>query len=284
MQHAQLTCHKAALAAPLDERSKELRREMVGVLAAAKRGHLGASASLMEIMRVLYDDVLTYDSANPADTGRDRFILSKGHGCIAQYVMLADKGFFPKERLTEFCACNGLLGGHPCATKVPGVEVSTGALGHGLPVGVGMALALRAAANPARVFVTMGDGECNEGSVWEAAMSASKHGLENLVAMVDYNKFQSYAETAEVAELEPFGDKWRSFGFAVQEVNGHSVEELRQALGRVPLESGRPSAIICHTVKGKGFPFAEDNLAWHHKSNLGENDVSEMLQALGPCG
>ncbi|MDC0335710.1 transketolase [Pseudodesulfovibrio sp.] len=281
MQSAPLLAHKAALAALMDDRSIALRRDLVDVLAAASRGHLGASASLMEIMRVLYDDVLRYDPANPASPDRDRFILSKGHGCIAQYVLLADKGFFPKERLTEFCACDGLLGGHPCATKVPGVEVSTGALGHGLPVGVGMALALRSTGNPARTFVVMGDGECNEGSVWEAAMSASKHGLENLIAMVDYNKYQSYDQTAEVAELEPFADKWQSFGFAVREVNGHDVDALREVLLSAPFEPGKPSAIICHTVKGKGFPFAEDNLEWHHKSNINEEQAAEMKAALG---
>lgn len=281
MQQAPLTAHKAALAAPLDERSIKLRRDLVDVLSAASRGHLGASASLMEIMRVLYDDVLTFDPATPGAPDRDRFILSKGHGCIAQYVLLADKGFFPENRLNEFCACDGLLGGHPCATKVPGVEVSTGALGHGLPVGVGMALALRSVKNPARTFVVMGDGECNEGSVWEAAMSAGKHGLDSLVAMVDYNKFQSYDETAAVQELEPFGDKWRSFGFVTREVNGHDVDALRETLQALPFESGKPSAIICHTVKGKGFPFAEDNLEWHHKSNITPDHAVQMKEAIG---
>ncbi|WP_156968098.1 transketolase [Desulfobacter vibrioformis] len=272
--------HDAALAASLDERSLALRHCMVDVLAAASRGHLGASASLMEIMRVLYDNILSFDPAHPDSPSRDRCILSKGHGCITQYVMLADKGFFPKEKLSEFCHYNGLLGGHPCASKVPGMEASTGALGHGLPIGVGMALALRTDKNPARVFVVMGDGECNEGSVWEAAMSAAKHGLDNLVVLVDYNKFQSYGETAEVVELEPFAAKWRSFGFAVQEVNGHDVNDLREVLNKVPIKPGMPSAIICHTIKGKGFSFAEDNLEWHHKSNLTEESLSGMYGTL----
>lgn len=272
--------HDAAMAARLDDRSLALRRDLVDVLAAASRGHLGASASLIEIMRVLYDDVLTFDPAAPKSADRDRCILSKGHGCIAQYVLLADKGFFPKKRLNEFCACDGLLGGHPCATKVPGVEVSTGALGHGLPVGVGMALALHADRNPARVFVVMGDGECNEGAVWEAAMSAAKHGLSNLVALVDYNKYQSYDETATVAELEPFAAKWESFGFAVKEVNGHDVDALRTTLRDAPFAPGKPSVLICHTVKGKGFPFAENNLQWHHKSNITAEQADEMKAAL----
>lgn len=275
-----LARHREALASKLDERSMALRRSMVDVLAAASRGHLGASASLIEIMRVLYDDVLRYDPVEPESANRDRCILSKGHGCIAQYVLLADKGFFDGERLSEFCQCDGLLGGHPCAARVPGVEASTGALGHGLPIGVGMGLALRADHNPARVYVVMGDGECNEGSVWEAAMSAAKHGLDNLTVLVDYNKYQSYDETAVVAELEPFAAKWESFGFAVREVNGHDVTALRQALTPVSREKGRPTALICHTVKGKGFPFAENNLEWHHKSNITGEQANEMKDAL----
>jgi len=272
--------HEAATAARLDERSLNLRRSLVDVLASAGRGHLGASASLVEIMRVLYDDVLRFDPAAPEAPERDRCILSKGHGCVAQYVMLAEKGFFPRERLSEFCACDGLLGGHPCAAKIPGVEASTGALGHGLPIGVGMALALRAARNPARVFVVMGDGECNEGSVWEAAMSAAKHRLSNLVALVDYNKFQSWDETSVVAELEPFAAKWESFGFAVREACGHCVDDLRTALGETPFAPDKPSVLICHTVKGKGFDFAENNLNWHHKSKIDRAQALAMKAAL----
>lgn len=273
--------HALAQAAPLDARSLDLRRSMVDVLAAAGRGHLGASASLIEIMRVLYDDVLRFDAARPEAPERDRCILSKGHGCIAQYVLLADKGFFPGARLSEFCACDGLLGGHPCAAKVPGVEASTGALGHGLPIGVGMALALRADRNPARVFVILGDGECDEGSVWEAAMSASKHGLDNLTVLVDYNKYQSWDETAVVDELEPFAAKWESFGCVVREVCGHCVDDLRAVLGSLPLIPGKPSVILCHTVKGKGFDFAENNLKWHHKSNIGAEELTAMYRNLG---
>lgn len=280
MQKTPQRWHALALAARLDERSMALRRDLIDVLSAASRGHLGASASLIEIMRVLYEKILTCDPAHPKSPTRDRCILSKGHGCISQYIMLANMGFFPKETLSEFCACNGLLGGHPCASKVPGVEASTGALGHGLSIGVGMALALRADNNPARVFVVMGDGECNEGSVWEAAMSAAKHRLDNLTAMVDYNKYQSYDETAEVAELEPFAAKWEKFGFAVREVNGHDVNALCATLGSTPFTPAKPSMVICHTIKGKGFPFAEDNLEWHHKSNITAKQAEEMKSAL----
>lgn len=171
------------------------------------------------------------------------------------------------------------LGGHP-ETKVPGVEASTGALGHGLAIGVGMALAARLDARDSRVFVVLGDGETNEGSVWELAMSAAKHKLANLVAIVDYNKLQSYGPTSEVLELEPLADKWRSFGFAVAEVDGHDVDGLRGTFASLPLDAEKPSAVICHTVKGKGIPFIENDARWHHKSKLGAEEIAALFGAL----
>ena len=199
-------------AAQLDERSRHLRRQIVRVLDRGGRGHLGTSLSLVEVLRVLFDSVLRYDPKNPKWPGRDRFILSKGHGCITLYVLLQEKGFFPEDELWKFCRFDGILGGHP-DPKVPGIEFSTGSLGHGLPVGVGMALAAKRQKSAHRVFAVLGDGECNEGSVWEAAMSAAKHKLDNLVVMVDYNKQQSYGSTYEVLDLEPFAAKWEAFGF-----------------------------------------------------------------------
>ncbi|MBV8777830.1 MAG: transketolase [Alphaproteobacteria bacterium] len=265
----------------MDERSIALRRLVVRTLDGGKRGHVGSSLSPLEIMRVLYDDVLRFRADDPAWEGRDRCILSKGHGCIAQYVMLAEKGFFPHAVLDTFCRRDSILGGHPEAGKVPGVEASTGALGHGLPIGVGRAMALRIKRSDARVFVVTGDGEINEGSVWEAAMSASKHGLSNLTVMVDYNKIQSAGTTKEILDLEPLVDKWRAFGFGVAEVDGHDVAALREVLGRLPLESDKPSAIICHTVKGKGIGFAENDPSWHHKSTIDAKLIDELYQALG---
>ena len=265
---------------PLDERSKYLRRLVVRALGGGERGHVGSSMSLVEIMRVLYDDVLRYRANEPKWPGRDRMILSKGHGCIALYVLLADKGFIPLETLDTFCRRDSILGGHPEASKVPGVEASTGALGHGLSVGVGMALAARAQKRDSRVFVVMGDGEINEGSVWEAAMCAGKHGLSNLVAMVDYNKIQSAGPTREIQDLEPLLDKWRAFNFAAIDVDGHDVEALRAALRRVPLSADRPTAIICHTVKGKGISFAENDPNWHHKNKVPAEMVAELYAAL----
>lgn len=267
--------------ASLDERSLALRRLVVRALDGGGRGHIGSSMSLVEILRVLYDDVLRYRPTEPNWPDRDRFILSKGHGCLAQYALLADKGFFPEAELERFCKRDSFLGGHPEAGKIPGVEASTGALGHGLPIGVGMALAARMQGKDHRIFVVMGDGETNEGSVWEAALCAGKHRLSNLVALVDYNKLQSYGPTREVCDMEPFADKWRAFNFAVTEVDGHDVPALRALFGRLPLEGDRPTAIICHTIKGRGIPFAEGRADWHHKAKLPVEDVAAMYAALG---
>lgn len=264
----------------LDERSKYLRRLIIDSLKGGGRGHLGSSMSMVEVLRVLYDSTLRYKSAEPAWPDRDRFILSKGHGCLALYAILADKGYFPMDELLGFCRADSRLGGHPERGKVPGVEASTGALGHGLPIGVGMALALRIRKSDARVMVMTGDGEINEGSNWEAAMSASKHSLSNLTVLVDYNKLQSYGPTRDVLDLEPLVDKWRAFGFSVDEVDGHDVGALTQALNALPFAESKPSAIICHTIKGKGFPFAEGNPEWHHKSGLTEADIAKMYACL----
>ncbi len=267
-------------ATSLDERSLALRRRIVDCLRSSRRGHVGSAFSLVEILRVLYDEVLRYDSQRPNWPDRDRLILSKGHGCLALYVLLAEKGFFPEEELERFCAFDGILGGHPDARKIPGVESSTGSLGHGLSIGLGMALHARMERMSTRVVVVLGDGECDEGSVWEAAMGAGKHRAANLTAIVDYNKMQSYDSTYSVQDLEPFADKWRSFGFSVAEVEGHDVAALRGLLARLPFEPDRPSVVICHTIKGKGLPFAEQNAGWHHKSRLTDDEIAQLYRAL----
>jgi transketolase len=267
-------------ALPLDERSKYLRRLVVRTLHGGERGHVGSSMSLIEIMRVLYDDILRFRADEPKWRWRDRMILSKGHGCIAQYVMLAEKGFISYETLDTFCRRDSILGGHPEAAKIPGVEASTGSLGHGLSYGVGMALAARIEKRDSRIIVVMGDGEINEGSVWEAALSGGKHRLSNLTAVIDYNKVQSAGPTSEVQDLEPLLDKWRAFNFAAVEVDGHDVEALRKVFQRVPLAADRPTAVICHTVKGKGIAFAENDANWHHKSKIGKDVVAQLYAAL----
>jgi transketolase len=264
----------------MDERSKQIRRDIVGALEGGRRGHLGSSMSMVEILRVLYDSFLRFNPENPMWPDRDRFILSKGHGCLTLYAMLADKEFFPKEELLTFCAPTSRLGGHPEFGKLPGVEASTGALGHGLSMAVGMALAAKIRKQAYRVVVVAGDGEINEGSVWEAAMSAGKHRLSALTIFIDYNKLQSYGPTREVLDLEPLADKWRSFGFEVEEVDGHDIVALEQLVARLPLNSLKPTAVICHTVKGKGFPFAENKADWHHKSGLTSQDIAAMYACL----
>lgn len=265
---------------PLDRRSRELRCQIVRTLQRGGRGHVGAAFSLVEILRVLYDDILRYDPKNPRWPERDRCILSKGHGCLALYVLLAEKGFFPEAELWKFCKPDGILGGHPEYAKVPGIEASTGSLGHGLPIGVGFALHARYAKAGHRVFVVSSDGESNEGSVWEAALCAGKHHLSNLTVLVDYNKQQSYSTTYEVLDLDPFADKYRAFGFAVEEVDGHDVEQLRAALKRTPFDPTKPSAIICHTIKGKGVSFVENNLNWHHKNKVSDDEVRSLVAEL----
>lgn len=264
----------------LDQRSIYLRKLVVRGLAGGGRGHLGPAMSLIEILRVLYDDVLRFQPQNPAWKNRDRCILSKGHGCLGLYAVLADKGYFSLETLDTFCQRDSILGGHPEAGKTPGVEASTGSLGHGMSIGLGMALAARMEKRDSRIFVIVGDGEINEGSVWEAALGAGKHCLDNFTVLVDYNKIQASGPTREIQDLEPLLDKWRSFGFAVTEVDGHDANALRGALTTLPVGAGKPGAVICHTTKGKGIPFAENNPEWHHKAKIGPDEISSMIAAL----
>ncbi len=274
----------------MDQRSKYLRKLILKQFEGERRGHLGGALSIVEILRVLYDDILLFDPKNPKCIRRDRFILSKGHGCPALYAILADKGFFPKRYLSTFCQSGSMLGGHP-ENNIPGVEVSTGSLGHGLSIGVGIAIVLKSSLLKSlkgldskkslpRVFVLMGDGECDEGSVWEAALSASKHKLGNLIVLIDYNKMQSYGSTFIVQNLEPFADKWRSFGFIHYEVDGHNVDELKTVLKKLPQDSDKPSVVICHTVKGKGIKITENNPSWHHRRGLTDKDIKFLYKAL----
>ena len=264
----------------IDKRSKELRKTVVDIIAIERRGHLGPAMSSIDILRVLYDDFLNYRVEDPDWDKRDRFILSKGHGCLSLYAVLADKGFFPKKNLLTFCKSESIFGGHPERGKIPGVEASTGSLGHGLPIGVGMALAAKIRKESHRIVVLVGDGEINEGSVWEAALSAAKHKLSNLTMFIDYNKLQSYGPNAEILNLEPLADKWKSVGFSVEEIDGHNIEELRILMKTIPLDKSKPTAVICHTVKGKGFHFAEGKTEWHQKSKISDDQLDEMYQCL----
>lgn len=270
---------KEALKIKIDQRSKMLRKSVLKCIEAGGRGHIGAAMSLIEILRVLYDDFLTFNPKNINLKTRDRFILSKGHGCLALYALLSDKNFFSKDELLKTCESDSILGGHP-EVKVPGIEASTGALGHGLPIGVGMALAAKLKKEKHRVVVVIGDGETNEGSIWESAMSASKHNLSNLTIILDYNKIQSYGFVKDVLGLEPLNEKWESFGFNVVEVNGHDIKQIKKALNCLVKKKNKPKVIICHTVKGKGIPIAQNNPAWHHKNNLTKESIEELYRSL----
>lgn len=262
------------------ELARRIRVLALKAVHRAKASHIGSSLSAADLLAVLYGRVLKVDPARPDWPDRDRFILSKGHGGIAVYAALAERGFFPREWLDHYGQDGCPLTGHVHHSGVPGVEVSTGSLGHGLPIGCGMALAARRDGRPWRVFVLLSDGECDEGSNWEAALFAPQHRLDDLVAMIDYNKIQSYGRVSEVMELEPFSDKWRAFRWAVREIDGHDHRQIADALGTVPFEPGKPSAIIAHTVKGKGVSFMEDKLAWHYKNP----DADELRRALHELG
>lgn len=265
----------------LDERSKYLRKLVLDGYTTARRGHLGSYLSIIEIVRVLYDDILRVDPRRPKWEDRDRFILSKGHGSLGYYAVLADKGFFPKEKLKTFVAFDSMLGQHPDARKVPGVEASTGSLGHGLSIGVGMAVAAKIDKKPYRVFAVISDAESQEGSIWEAALAIHKHHLTNLITIVDYNHAQSYGSSHLVLDLEPLSRKWKSFGFEVQEVDGHNVKALRRAFLKALNKPKKPQIVICHTVKGKGIPFVENNMDWHHKTKLTDEEISALYKGLG---
>jgi transketolase len=276
-----VTRRRAATPLQLDEQSRAFRREILRVLGHARRGHLASAFSIVEILRVLYEEVLSVDPARPEWEDRDRFILSKGHACLALYVALARRGFLPAEELCTFCAFGSRLGGHPERGKVPGVEASTGALGHGLSIGVGHAIWGQRTGRPFRTVVLLGDGELDEGAVWEAALAAAKHRLERLTVLVDCNGMQSFGPTAAVLGLEPLAAKWRAFGFAVREIDGHDLRALRRVLRPSPLRAGLPAAVICRTVKGRGIPAIEHDPSWHHKSRVTDAELEELDRGLG---
>lgn len=265
----------------LDTRSKLLRKNIVRALFSANRGHFGSSMSLVEILRVLYDDIIFFDSKNPKNEKRDRVILSKGHGCLALYSILADKNFFKLDEFDNFLNLDSILGGHPENDKVPGVEASTGALGHGLPIAVGMAISLKLKKSKSKVYVILGDGELNEGSNWEAMMSANKYKLDNLKIIIDYNKIQSYDFVKYVNDLEPLYKKFENFGFSVSEINGHNVKDLQKNFLKFQKQKNKISSVtICHTIKGKGFKMAENNPEWHHKNNFTEKEKKLIEKSL----
>jgi transketolase len=267
-------------AAMLSRRAAELRGKVIEMSHAAQAAHLASSLSCADIVTAAYWHVLDIDPAQPKAPLRDRFILSKGHAAAALYAALAMKGYFPVEELGTYCQDGGRLAEHPPANLLPGVEAATGSLGHGLPLGLGMALSGRIKGETFRIFALLSDGENNEGSVWEAAMFAAAQKLDNVCVIVDYNKWQATARSNETLMLAPLADKWKAFGWDAHEIDGHDVGALAEAMQRVPNGSGKPVALIAHTIKGKGVSFMEDDNNWHYRAPTAE-EVVKARKELG---
>jgi transketolase len=256
-----------------------IRRHALRMTSTGGSSHIGSILSMADIVAVLYGDVLRVDPSNPRWPDRDRFILSKGHAGAGVYAALAESGFLPLEKLASHYQNGSDLSGHVSHKGIPGVELSTGSLGHGLSVGAGMAFGARLDDKTHRVFVLLSDGECDEGSNWEAILFAAHHALSNLCAIVDYNKIQSLKPVRETLGLEPFADKWRSFGWHVVEADGHDHRQLLSAFAEAAEETQSPTCIIAHTVKGKGVPFMEHSVLWHYRTARGE-EYDAALSAL----
>lgn len=259
----------------LETVSAKLRQDILSMIYHAKAGHPGGSLSAVEVVAALYFHVMNIDPQNPDWDARDRFVLSKGHACPVLYAALAERGFFDTKELDTLRRYHSILQGHPDMNKVPGLDMSTGSLGNGLSIGVGMALSGRMRHLDYMTYVLLGDGECQEGAVWEAAMAAAHHRLANLTAIVDYNGVQINGWVNDIMRLEPFADKWKAFGWAVFEIDGHDLRQVLKALHDAKAMRC-PAVIIAHTVKGKGVSFMEDDCAWH---GAAPND-DQMRQAL----
>lgn len=259
------------------------RRLIIETLIEANCGHPGGALSSVELMVALFFQILNIKPQNPNWDGRDRFVLSKGHSSIGLYSVMHLRGFFDKDILFTFRQDNSCLGGHPDMRKLPGIEISTGALGHGLSVGVGISIAGKLDKRKYKVYVLMGDGETQEGSIWEAAMSASHYKLDNLVGIVDRNRFQIDGNTEDIISLEPYRKKWESFGWKVQEINGHDFPEIIGCLEKIPFKKGHPSLIIANTIKGKGVSFMENTHEWHGGAPTGvlaQKALQEVTESL----
>jgi len=245
--------------------SKKLRRRILELVYRTGSPHIGSSFSCVDILIALYWQMMSISPEDPSNANRDRFILSKGHGCPALYAVLAEKGFLSGTDLHGFAKDGGTFEQHPRRDIQKGIEVSSGSLGHGLSIGIGMALAARSDSRNFITYVLLGDGELNEGSVWEAAMFAAQHSLDNLVAIVDYNKMQALGFSKDIIDLNPLCEKWSSFGWCCKEVDGHNVVDLQRTLREVPFLKGKPSIVVAHTMKGKGVSFMENSLLWHYR-------------------
>lgn len=249
----------------LAETANRLRLSILDMAISAKGGHIGGSFSVVDVLTALYLRVLQHRPEDPRWAGRDRLIFSKGHSCLALYNVLAEAGYFPRENLQRYCVDGGLFAGHPEHDLVPGVEATTGSLGHGLPIAIGIALAGQMDKADYRTFAILGDGECNEGSVWEAFMAGPQLKLHRLTAIIDSNKLESLDRVANILNIEPLGERLRHFGWAVREIDGHDMAQIIAALEDLPYADDRPSAIVAHTVKGKGVSFMENVTMWHYR-------------------
>jgi len=274
-----MTTPHADLAA-LSALAATVRARVVETSGRAEIPHLGSCLSCVDLLVALYWGVLRVDPAHPTAPERDRFILSKGHAAPALFQVLALRGFFPEAELAGYGSDGSRFAEHPPAHGVPGVEAATGSLGHGLPMGVGMALGARLHGLDARTFVLVSDGECNEGSTWEAAMMAGAQRLDRLTVLVDFNKWQATGRSREVLALDPLADKWTAFGWQAEEVDGHDLAAVLAALTRPADGSGRPRAIVAHTVKGKGVSFMEDDNNWHYRTPT-PDEVAAAKRELG---
>ncbi|MFT5317811.1 MAG: transketolase [Chlamydiales bacterium] len=264
----------------LDQICRQVRYKTIEMSHLAKTPHLGSSLSCIDILVALYWRVLQIDPKKPNSPERDRLILSKGHAALALYVTLCERGFFSEEILATYNKPGSSLAEHPGPYCVPGIEAATGSLGHGLSIGVGKAMAAKILNRKTKVFVVMSDGECNEGSSWEAAMMAPAHNLDNITAIVDYNKWQATGRSNATLALDPLKDKWEAFGWSTREVDGHSIEEILKAVNPHAIEKGKPTAIIAHTIKGKGVSFMEDDNNWHYRIP-NEDEIIAARKELG---
>ena len=258
--------------------ANRIRRRDLQAVFEAGAGHIGGEMSVTDILTALYFHVLNVDPDAPDDPDRDRLVLSKGHTACALYVILAERGFIPAEDVATFLKPHSRLNGHPDRTKVPGVEANTGPLGHGLPVGVGMAKAAKLSNAAWRTFVVAGDGEMQEGSNWEAIMAAAQFELDNLTLVIDHNRLQQGARLAETNNLAPFAPKLEAFGWVVEEIDGHDMDALCRSLARDAAVAGKPRCVVAHTNKGQGISFMTDNVVWHHKVPDGEHYEQAMSE------